>query len=118
MYMHMYNDSIGDIKGTKFFHNSALIGRGGAIYFVNSTYLKVETSQFNGNSAKYKGGAIYVTSGASVFQGCDFTSNFAQLSDGALSIRNSPRCQILDCSFINNQATRTGAIAFEKVKKG
>jgi len=104
---------------TLFKNNVSQKSNGGAIY--GGGVVLVYNTTFTGNTAKSKGGAIYLTRGSNdspvqepVISGCTFTKNIAA-NGGAvaayasgLSIEEGTNVTIENSSFKNNEATASG----------
>ena len=68
---------------------------------------------FEGNSADYRGGAVYNTGAAKPkFQSCVFRHNVAPQGGGLFNggVLTNPACNLVDCTFEGNLADQGGAI--------
>jgi len=83
---------------------------GGALYGYQSTVI-VEHSAFQGNSAPYGGGAIYMREGESLrVSDSTFAGNTADQPGGAVAVAYQKESQFTRCVFSSNTANRGGAI--------
>ena len=104
----IFNQSRMYIKDSVFESNSAK-SYGGAIYNINSAFLDVDNSTFNGNGSMY-GGAIYVASGGSAnpkVTNSLFEKNVATRRYGAITAGN---ITISTSTFTENTAPEVGAV--------
>ncbi len=99
-------------NGTLFEENSVGNG-GGAIYIAAKGALTATGADFVKNNAVSNGGAIVISSGASVIislTDCTFSGNTAGGDGGALDIRSGSVVEMYDTTARNNTAYRGGFI--------
>lgn len=97
--------SSGTIQNSAFYNNSSS-SYGGAIY---ASTLTVVGSVFSSNTSSEKGGAIYIWNDAYI-QNTSFSYNTANLGGALVNQRDDSTVQILQSVFENNQASSGGAI--------
>jgi len=105
-----------DVVDCIFEDNTAIVG-GGAIFMVNCINIKINNSTFTKNIARKEesfAGAIYIDGGSVTIIDSNFTNNEANITAGAIFIRNCVAASLVDCIFENNTAiNRGGAIDIE-----
>lgn len=74
------------VEGSEFNENKTTGNSGGAIYVYHIGAITVNTTNFNDNYAKNKGGAICCEAGTVKVNTCDFISNDAASDGGAIRI--------------------------------
>ena len=106
--IYFYESSYVNITCCNFINNTA--SDGGAIYFERNCHMNAVTNcNFADNKATFGfGGAIYIDDSASV-ENCNFTNNIASGYAGAINIGEG---SVENCNFINNSANYGGAIRF------
>ena len=88
---------------------------GGAIYIISHNSI-ISNSNFTNNSLKDSdskavfGGALVIFGNNMLVENCVFVANSGTYSSGAININSGSNNTILNCTFIDNNATRGGAI--------
>eukprot|EP00803_Ostreobium_quekettii_P005453 evm.model.scf_1373.1 EVM.evm.TU.scf_1373.1 scf_1373:236-3684(-) len=109
-------DSSFSLEGSNFTNNSA--GYGGAIHFVGhaEAKMKAEMVLFEGNRARFGGGAILLRNAISEFSSTIFQNNIGGFGGGVMlangaTLRLTGLCSREDMRFTGNVAVTGGAIA-------
>lgn len=106
----MYNvdGSSPNITGFYFLINKA--DNGGGIFAYNNSMVTIKQTVFNGNSATYYGGGMYLykaSAGVAQLDRVAFTNNTAR-DGGGMAIRSNSSPLITNAVFSNNAASATG----------
>jgi predicted outer membrane repeat protein len=103
------------IENNTLFQFNTAAESGGAIYHYGESTMQITDAVFSDNTADYCGGAISDGYGShddhfTTIQNCLFENNIASVNGGAINV-SAVRMNIHSGSqFINNQATRGGAV--------
>ena len=115
IYYHCKNKLI--IRSSLFEHNTAVgkyanEGKGGAVYLDTNSTIDILNSSFLSNTASNVGGAVYTYGGKLVIKTSVFECNTAaekyDAAGGAVYSNINPIVDILNCSFLDNQAAHSG----------
>ena len=84
---------------------------GGALMLSNNFITRISNSLLIGNSADYSGGAVYMETNNASFSNCDFDSNTATETGGAIDAELASNFDI-SASIIRNNVAQIGAGIF------
>lgn len=101
------SNAIIDISNCTFKNNSAW--RGGAVYVRSGAKNNYSTCMFTGNSA-VDGGAVYCGNSRATFQNCTFSGNAASGNGGAVAVCEGSVGRLENCTLSSNQAANGGGI--------
>ncbi len=113
----MYNGNGSRVTLEKCRFESNNAQKGGGVFNLESSPEFISTD-FEGNGARYAGGAIYnANQSAALIRHCNFTLNLATYNGGAIYNYDSTPT-ISDCLFFNNAATYKGGAIYHGYRSG
>ena len=112
--------TLSDTNGaSSFYHNTAALDAGGGIYTSDFSFVTLEGTHFEGNTAPVGGGVNLSVGSTGFITGTSFIDNNASSGGGGGGMAGSDcTLHLSDATFVNNSASDGGGLLLSNVNEG